>query len=145
VPTGSSNATGVDLLGPTRYHQWTWGLSSSATTTPGETGTRVPLLTADSFTIPLPGPYEASHPPAGNWTAPRGTTQSFEKNTENVSGGFGLLGPPVVAQPQGSATTTAPKPATFDESVLLWTAWTIANFGGKPSAQAVSQEAQKQF
>lgn len=47
-------------------------------------------------TIPLDGTFSGNGDQEQrilNWTAVRSSVQDFEKNTENVSGGFGLIGP----------------------------------------------------
>ena len=46
-----------------------------------------------------------SQSPTLNWTKARSTVQDFEKNTENVSGGFGLIG--------GNSIASSPRKAVF--------------------------------
>src|SRR5262249_14446748 len=49
-------------------------------------------------------------------------------------------------RPPGARTPGEPPPkATFDQTAMLWTSWTLINLGGKPNPQAVSDEAQKQL
>ncbi len=52
----------------------------------------IPPLEQTGRPIVITGPFDGkSSNTQLNWTRPRSTVQDFEKNTENVSGGFGLL------------------------------------------------------
>ena len=85
---------------------------SGAVITPGDSPTTPPFIfpplgqTGRSFEITGPFDGDSSNTTL-NWTAVRSAVQDFEKNTENVSGGFGLL-----AESPRKAVFTAPSNVT---------------------------------
>ena len=69
---------------------------------------QIPALGQQGRPIEIIGPFDGNSSNTSlNWTAVRSAVQAFEKNTENVSGGFGLL-----AESPRKAVFTAPTNVT---------------------------------
>ena len=76
---------------------------------------QLPSIGQQGRPIVITGPFDGNSSNTQlNWTRPRSAVQDFEKNTENVSGGFGLI-----AESPRKAVFTAPSNQTGPAEIIL--------------------------
>jgi len=87
------------------------------------------------FDVPPVGPFEQSHPPASG-AQPRPTIHLPDdlRPGDTISGA-------ITATPSQKPTT--PK-ASFDDTIKVNVAWTLANDGGKPNVPAIEKKIEEQ-
>ncbi len=101
---------------------------------------QLPTLGQQGRPIEIPGPFDGDSANTSlHWLRPRSTVPDFEKNTENVSGGFGLIDGKPIAESPRKAVFIAPTNVTGPVEITLKegnkeTKGTYRNVGAKLTA-----------